>query len=220
LGSVPTPEQRACDFSQTYPATGKLYTIYDPLVQSLNPAYDPNKPTSVNNLRYVRQPFPGNRIPSSRFELIALNVLKDIPLPNQPGDPVAKLNDWFGANAGETTHFRNLFARVDHVLNQSCKMFGRWNHNYRDGGVIDYNDWGTRATSKIHAGRRNDGTVIDVVGTVVPTAIFTARAGYKRFKQLSMYDPIDIGALGLPKSFVGQLQIPDTYPQFTFENSP
>ncbi|HKE28351.1 MAG TPA: carboxypeptidase-like regulatory domain-containing protein [Bryobacteraceae bacterium] len=218
LGSVPTPEQRAGDFSQTYTAAGKLYTIYDPLVQSLNPAYDPNKPTSVNNFRYVRQPFPGNRIPSNRFEPIALNVLKDIPLPNQPGDPVTKLNDWFGANAGETTHFRNLIARVDHLLNQSWKMFGRWNHNYRDGGVIDYNDWGTRATRKIHAGRRNDGTVIDVVGTVVPTAIFTARAGYNRFKQLSMYDPIDISALGLPKSFVGQLQIPDTYPQFTFEN--
>jgi hypothetical protein len=97
-------------------------------------------------------------------------------------------------------------------------MFARWNHNNRDGGVIDYNDWGTIATRKIHAGRTNDGGVIDLVGTITPSAIFTARAGYNRFKQFSVYTPIDISSLGFPRAFVNQLQIPDTYPMFTFEN--
>lgn len=218
LGSVPTAEQRKGDFSQTFTAARRLYTIYDPLLLSLNPAYDASKAISVNNFRYIRTAFPGNIIPSSRFTPIALNVLKDIPLPNQTGDPASHLNNWFGANAGETTHYRNLISRVDHLISPSWRMFARWDHNNRDGGVIDYNDWGTIATRKIHAGRTNDGGVLDLVGTITPSAIFTARAGYNRFKQFSTYTPIDISSLGFPSSFVRQLQIPDTYPMFTFEN--
>jgi hypothetical protein len=218
LGSVPTAAQRAGDFTQTFTAAGKLYTIYDPLLQSINPAFDSSKPYSVNNFRYIRTPFPGNVIPQSRFEPIALNVLKNIPLPNQGGDPTTHLNNWFGANAGELNHFRNLISRVDHVINQSWRMYGRWNYNNRDGGIIDYNDWGTIASRQIHAGRRNVGAVLDFVGTVTPSAVFTARAGFNRFLQTSIYTPIDISSLGFPKSFVQQLQMPDAYPMFTFEN--
>jgi hypothetical protein len=218
LGSVPTPEQRTGDFSKTYTAAGKLFTIYDDLTLFTNPAFDPSRSLSLTNPRYLRQPFPGNLIPASRMEPVALRVLGDIPLPNQPGDPVSKLNNWFGANAGEDSDFRNLIGRVDHVLTQSWRMFGRWNHNYRDGGRVDYWGWGTPATRKIHAGRRNDGAVLDIVGSATAHAIFTARVGFNRFLQSSIYTPVDIASLGLPQSFVRQLQIPDTYPQFTFEN--
>ena len=88
LGSVPTAAQRAGDFSQTFTAAGKLYTVYDPLLQAVNPAYNPAKALSTSNYHYIRTPFANNKIPASRFEPIALNVLKDIPLPNQTGDPV------------------------------------------------------------------------------------------------------------------------------------
>lgn len=218
LGSVPTKEQRDGDFSQTYRARNQLYTIHDDLTIYTNPAYDPSKAITASNLRFLRQPFPGNLVPKARMEPIALRVLQDIPLPNQAGDSVTKLNNWFGANVGEVTHFRNFISRIDHVISQSWRLYGRWNHNLRDGGVIDYWGWDTPATRKIHAGRRNDGAVLDVVGTLTPRSIFTARAGYNRFKQSSQYQPVDIGGLGLPRSLVGQLQIPDTYPQFTFEN--
>jgi hypothetical protein len=81
------------------------------------------------------------------------------------------LNNWFGANAGESDAYRNLISRVDHVLSANWRMFTRWDHNNRDGGVIDYNDWGTIATRKIHAGRSNEGAVIDLVGTLTPTTV-------------------------------------------------
>jgi hypothetical protein len=218
LGSVPTAEQRAGDFSKTFTAAGKLYTIYDPLTQYANPDYASSKTITLANLRYLRLPFPDNQVPKNRMEPIALRVLQDIPLPNQPGDPVTKLNNWFGANVGEDSDFRNLIARVDHVLNQSWKMFGRWNHNLRDGGRIDYWGWGTPATKQIAAERSNDGAVVDVVGTITPRAYFSARVGFNRFEATSHYNPIDISSLGLPKSFVSQLQIPNAYPMFTFEN--
>jgi hypothetical protein len=218
LGSVPTPEQRVGDFSQTYTAAGKLFTVHDMLTQYNNPAFVSSRAVSATNLRYLRQPFPGNIVPKSRMEPIALRILQDIPLPNQGGDPVTKLNNWYGANVTEDSDFRNLIGRVDHMINSSWKVYGRWNHNLRDGGRIDYNGWGTPASRRIHAGRRNDGGVFDVVGTVTPTAIFTARVGYNRFKQSSQYNPIDIGSLGFPKTFVSQLQIPDAYPIITWEN--
>lgn len=218
LGTVPTPEQRAGDFSKTLTAAGRLYTIHDDLTYHANPSFDASRTISVTNPRYVRDPFPGNQVPKNRMEPIALRVLQDIPLPNQPGDPVTKVNNWYGANVTEDTDFRNFISRVDHVINQSWRMYGRWNHNLRDGGRINYYGWETPATRKIHAGRRNDGAVIDLVGTLSPSTVLTARVGFNRFKQTSKYKPFDMSSLGLPKNFISQLQIPDKYPQFTFEN--
>ena len=86
LGSVPTPEQRSGDFSQTFQSNGKPYIIYDPLTVQLNPAFDPTKSIALSNLQYLRQSVPGNKVPSARFNQVALNVLKDVPLPNQTGD--------------------------------------------------------------------------------------------------------------------------------------
>src|SRR5262249_27139333 len=218
LGAVPTQEQRNGDFSKTLTSSKELYTIYDPLTSRANPDYDSKRAITLSNLQNIRLPFAGNQVPKGRMEPIALRVLQDIPLPNQDGDPVTHLNNWFGAKVAEDTDFHNLIARVDHVLSNSWKMFGRWNHNLRDGGVIDYWGWATPATRKIHAGRQNDGAVIDLLGTLSPRAIFTARFGFNRFKQFSVYSPTDISSLGLPKAFVNQLQMPDAYPQFTFEN--
>lgn len=218
LGTVATAEQRAGDFSKTFTAAGRLYTIHDVLTQYNNPDFNSARAISLNNMRYLRLPFPGNQIPKNRMEPIALRVLQDIPLPNQPGHPVTGVNNWFGGNVTADSDFENYIARVDHVLNQSWKMYGRWNYNLRDGGRVDYNGWGTPATRKIHAGRRNDGIVLDFVGTLTPSTVFTARAGFNRFKQTSIYNPIDISSLGFPTTFAGQLQIPDCYPIFTWEN--
>ena len=103
LGSVPTPAQRAGDFSQTLNSAGKLYTIYDPLTVAKNPAFDSTKSVSLTNLQYLRTPFANNQIPSTRFNQVALNVLKDVPLPNQSGDPNTLLNNWFAGDANSAT---------------------------------------------------------------------------------------------------------------------
>src|SRR5262249_34185677 len=52
--TVPTDLQRLGDFSQTFNSAGQLITIYDPL--TTRP--DPSRPG-----RFIRDPFPGNRIP-------------------------------------------------------------------------------------------------------------------------------------------------------------
>ena len=39
-----------------------------------------------------------------------------------------------------------------------------------------------------------------------------------RFIEAEVFTPLDVTALGFPKSLAGQLQIPDKYPIITFEN--
>ena len=65
VGTVPTPLERAGNFSQSY-VNGVVPTIYDPLTGA---------------------PFPGNMIPSSRFNTAAMGLLNldYIPSPNLPG---------------------------------------------------------------------------------------------------------------------------------------
>jgi hypothetical protein len=218
IETVPTALQRAGDFSQTFKSATQLYTIYDPSTVALNPAYNPAQPITANNSQYLRQAFPNNQVPQNRINPVALNVLKDIPLPNQSGLPFTQLQNYYGANVGEATDFQNLIARVDHYLSDKVRVYGRWNHNFRDGGRIDYNGWGTPATSVIHAGRKNDGAVFDVVDTLSPRTILDLRISYGRFKALSVYNPIDIKALGFPGSLLSQLPISDKYPIFNFTN--
>ena len=216
--TVPTALQRAGDFSQTYKSATQLYTIYDPLTVSLNPAYNPAQSITAANTQYIRQAFPSNQVPQNRMKPIALNVLKDIPLPNQPGQAYTQLQNYYGGNVGEATDFQNLIARVDHSFSDKWRVYGRWNHNFRDGGRIDYNGWGTPATSIIHAGRKNDGAVIDAVGTLSPRTILDLRISYMRYKSVSVYNPMTITSLGFPSSLLSQLPITDKYPIFNFTN--
>ncbi len=74
VSTVPSPLQRTGDFSQTYAANGALITIYDPNTTTI----------LAGGSTRVRTPFPGNVIPSSRFDPVAINTLGYYPLGNTP----------------------------------------------------------------------------------------------------------------------------------------
>lgn len=216
IGSVPTPEQRTGDFSQTLTTAGKPYTMFDPLTITSNPAFDKSKAVSLTNPQYLRTPFSGNRIPSTRIMPVALAVLKDIPLPNQTGDSVTHANNYFAGQAGSLTDYYNVIARIDHNINQQWRMYGRWDRNFRDGGRKNPYDWDTPAKQISHASRRNDGGVVDVVGVLDPRTILSGRLGFTRFVYTSIYEPQDLSYLGLPVTSL--LQLPGKYPLFNFES--
>ena len=48
--------------------TGNMYTVYDPLTNHANPNFNPARPVSLTNLQYIRDPFPGNRVPRERMD--------------------------------------------------------------------------------------------------------------------------------------------------------
>jgi hypothetical protein len=217
LGAVPTAEQRKGDFSQTLTAAGRLYTIYDPISIRLNPAFDPAKSVTLSNLQYIRTPFAGNQVPQSRMEPIALNVLKDIPLPNRPGDPVTHLNNWF-ANAVANNEFQNLIGRIDHTFNETWRVFARWSHEKRD-AAHDYWLWGSPASKNVYQIRGADSAAFDTTGILNPSTVLNGRVSFNRqLQDAYLFPKFDMASLGLPKSLIGQLQMPDFYPLFTFEN--
>ena len=118
LGTVPTDLQKSGNFSQTLDAKGEQDIVYDPNTTRA----DPNHPGS-----YVRDQFPGDMIPASRFSPISVNVLKFYPQPNRPGQGASNINN-FLQTGKSVTNKDNYLARVDHYINERNRIFGRFGY--------------------------------------------------------------------------------------------
>ncbi|MBI3282420.1 MAG: carboxypeptidase regulatory-like domain-containing protein, partial [Acidobacteria bacterium] len=89
ITTLPAELERAGNFTQSFDQQRRMIRIYDPLTTRL----DPNRPG-----QYIRDPFPGNVIPSSRIDPVAQKISTYYPTPNTPGDPVTHVNN-FVSNA-------------------------------------------------------------------------------------------------------------------------
>ena len=114
------------------------------------------------------------------------------------GDTVTKLNNWYAGDVSTLNFFNNYIARVDHNLSARTRIYARWNHNYRDGGIKNPWSWETPARQETHNYRRNDGAVLDAVTTLNARTVLSARVAFGRFVTGSIQTPQDITALGLP----------------------
>ena len=115
--NVPTPLQLQGNFSQTTNSKLAAVTIYDPST------------TVASGSGYVRTPFPGNVIPTSRFDPVAANVLKYYPAPNRT--PTSALFDNFQVLQPGQTNWASVVGRVDHQLTSKHQLFVRWGWNKR-----------------------------------------------------------------------------------------
>lgn len=120
VGTVPTSLERQGDFSQSLDTNGKLITIYNPYTTRL----DPSRPAGVT--RYIRDPFPNNRIPQGLINPVATNFLQYYPQPNQPGLGLSNQNNFLNA-ASNTLANDRIDARLDHQFSEKHTMFGRGN---------------------------------------------------------------------------------------------
>ena len=109
IATVPRPELRNGDFS----VTGR--PIFDPAT------------TRQEAGRWVRDPFAGNRIPSSRFDPVARAVIDLYPQPNLPG---LVSNHFFAGSRKDDTN--QVDTRVDHNLSAGHRMFGRYSRRSYD----------------------------------------------------------------------------------------
>lgn len=101
LYTVPTEPFRRGDFSDLKDATGNIIPIFDPL---------------------TRTPFPGNRIPESRFSAVSKRLLPLIPAPKFPG----LINNTTGI-ASAPVDDDGFSYKIDHNLSQNRKIsFIHW----------------------------------------------------------------------------------------------
>ena len=119
IGSVAPQAWRDGDFSDLRDANGTRINLYDPATTIANP----------NGSGFVRQLLPGNVVPRSRQDPLALKVLGFMPAPN-----VAPTNQFTNVN-----NFQSLIPsasdqgafsiRVDHRVNESDSLFFRYSSN-------------------------------------------------------------------------------------------
>ncbi|MFB3828986.1 MAG: TonB-dependent receptor domain-containing protein [Bryobacteraceae bacterium] len=194
ISSVPSMLERKGDFSQAG------ITVWDPVTSRENPAFDPGKAEGAGNPRYVRDQFPGNRIPASRLNPAGSKIAGSYPEPNTGGDG-ARFNNFLLSPNIARDQFRSWIGRVDHYYSPGQRMYFRYLHNRRNELRNINSLTGLGMSAQDPAVRINDGGVVDSVTTLSPTTILNLRGALNRYimgayRQQAM--GFDLTTLGLP----------------------
>jgi hypothetical protein len=129
LFDIPTAPERSGDFSDLVDNAGEPITIYDPATTRPNPNFDASQPVSLANLEYLRDPFPGNVIPSDRMDPVAQQTLPYYPAPNTDVGPFLRNN--FFVNSAETNTPNGTVWKLDHNFGSRHKL--SWNGRFSSG---------------------------------------------------------------------------------------
>src|SRR5262245_1196240 len=181
--TVPTQAMRSGDFSALL-AQGIV--IYDPLT------------AQTVGARVVRQPFAGNIIPANRINPIAQKVLNSYPLPNEPAN--ASGQDNYVYENPRSDKFNSQSIRLDHVVSQKNRLFGRYTRNNRResrNAQLGSANGVTPQGNFLY--RKNDGVTVDDTYTQNSTTLWDIRAGWQRFKEPNirqhqgLFDPATLG---------------------------
>ncbi len=194
ISSVPSKAERAGDFSTSGIA------VWDPLTSRENPNFDASRAESVNNPRYIRDQFPGNRLPASRINPIGSKLANLYPEPNL-GDASARFNNYLLSPNIAKDIFRSWIGRVDHSFSPRQRMYFRYLHNRRneDRNMNGLPDLGMNAQDPLV--RINDGGVVDSVTTLSPNTIMNLRGSYNRYIEAAYRKRamgFDLTTLGFP----------------------
>ncbi len=186
LLTVPTAAARAGDLS----AYG--VTIYDPY--------------SSDTLA-GRSTFPGGVIPTSRLSPQALNILKLIPLPNQPGT-----RDNFVASGTESFHENSGDTRIDARLSESLNLFGRYSvGDFTRDGPTAFGQGGGAALGTLggvsQVNNQSIATGFDKV--ISPTLFADVRFGFFRYKVNVL--PFDFGTTPAADAGIPGLNLDNTF---------
>jgi hypothetical protein len=194
--TVPTMEQRQGDFSNTYDGRGRFLTVFDPFTTKPNPA----KPGS-----FLRDPFPGNLIPKSRMDPVALNVINLFGQPNQPGLPLSAEDNFFWSSSSPDD-YDAFIIRLDHNLTDTQRIFFRGSASRRP-RLGDDDLFENISTQSRFLNRISRGAAMDYVNTLGPRLLLNVRYGLVRYGNITQYRPGDftLTSLGFPSSLASQV---------------
>ncbi len=144
--------------------TGTGITVYDP-ASNPNPA--------------LRTPFPNNTIPANRIDIAAREILRRLPLPNQPGNT----NNFAAAGVGEFNR-TNFDLKINFVGGNKYTLFGRYSRS--PALIIDPPIFGEVSGPALNGGQLGTApSLINVIGiggtyTFSPTMVLDWNVGYTR----------------------------------------
>jgi hypothetical protein len=180
FATTPTAAERTGDFSGLL-ALGANYQLYDPSTARLSG-------TTV-----VRDPFPGNRIPSARFNPIGVKLIQFMDNPNNQGTPDGGNNYFSPLTTGN--YYRAYLGRGDVNISNANKLTVNMRTSIwqQDNGSVFHN-----IAAGESAYRSIWGGMLDDVHIFSPSLVGNLRYGYNRYRayyiQNSMgYDPTQLG---------------------------
>jgi hypothetical protein len=194
--TVPTPAMHNGDFSALLAApSGSQYTIYDPATR-----------VAVAGGRFQQTPFPGNKIPSNRFDKVGAAILSYYPAAEKtPGDPLG-LSNYQDATTAEKAKYYNLTGRVDQNLGDRQRFFVRYSHYIRNS---TYNQYFDNPFVGDQFYFYSTAAAFDHVYTVSPTIVLNTRYSYNRFIRGSDQPEgaigFDLASLGFSQQFINQV---------------
>jgi hypothetical protein len=203
---VPSVIERAGDFTQTTDRLLRPFTIYDPAT------------TRPGGAGFIRDPFPGNRIPSARFDPVAVNAMKFYPAPNRAPTPDDLQN--YELARPSSLKWASLSSRVDHQLSSSRNLFFRYGWNHRlDPSTPYYGECcrpaGNPTSGQDEFERGNIAAAAGYTWIASPRTVVDFRFGFTRYFDANiMYgEGFDITQLGFPRALASQLAFA-TFPRF------
>jgi len=191
FATVPTSLQRSGDFSQTLSSQGQPIIIYDPSTTR----------TAPSGTGYVRDTFPGNRIPNNRLDPVAVKMLSFVPLANTVGTSAALINNFawaqqFAINSNQWS------VRLDHRFSDRHGIFGRITRN--TGDSANNGPFNTPADNVLGIGLNKvwNGVINDTFA-FSPTLLLNTRVGVSRRYEgrVPLHGgEITLGQLGFPRA--------------------
>jgi len=203
IASVPLPEWKDGDFSRLSTAAGVQIPIYDPATTRANP----------NGQGLIRDIFPGNRVPTNRFDPITRKILDFWPAPNRtPANPFTFAQN-FEDQSKNTTNWTQANFRGDHRFSERNSMFFRYTHarHYTLGNAIYTDPTVGQAREDT---QKNRNIMLSDTHTFSPTLLNDLRIGLMR--QHFTFEAVNAGKdwprkLGLPEIVPN-----DQFPQIDF----
>ncbi len=208
--SVPTLDQRNGDFTKTFFSDGRLITMFNP--------FDTYR-DATGTLK--RNPFPGNIIPKSMMDPVAVKAMQYYPLANQDPNPVTHVNNWFLQAVGESQTLPAFDFKGDHSFTDKLRFTGRYSR--ANSTSAPANLYGTASAAIGDAdpyngpsGTKTQSATGNVLYTQNATTIWSATYGfiYSNYGRDPFNSSFDLTTLGLPK-YMQELSTLHVFPMFS-----
>ena len=173
LRTVPILSERTGDYSGVVDSAGAPLQVFDPSTVRLNPSFNASQPVSVDNLQYVKDAFPGNRIPESRQDPVARKMLSFYPVPNSNAGPFFR-NNYFIVSP-ETNTANGMIAKVDHTFLDKHRLAVTYSFTNGLAGAAQFipNGADSAPANREYHNRRG---AVEHIWTISPQSVNTATA--------------------------------------------
>lgn len=190
VAQVPTALMRRGIFTESFPGA-PAPTIYNPFTTRTDPMTG----------QLIRDPFPGNVIPNSMLDPIAVQLLNFFPLPNVPG----VLSGDYVSSPVKTINETQFDIRLDHHFSGKDSAFARFSYDqassFQPSGLPDFGSGPGAFPSNENVSNHGRNYAIAETHIFTPTSINTFTLGYNRiFDYISSFGDgsFESQKLGIP----------------------